>query len=106
MSKKFKSQASSARAATTFGASSLGFGSQSSTFQTKASPLSYVTEIPDLSNISDPSIVVALKNLAKKDSVTKAKALEELQEITASNAETGPETAVLEAWVGFFQATC
>jgi E3 ubiquitin-protein ligase listerin len=106
MSKKFKSQASSARAASsTSGTSSSGFGSQPSTFQTKASPLSYVTEIPDLSNISDPSIVVALKNLAKKDSVTKAKALEDLQEITASNAETGPETAVLEAWVGFFQTT-
>jgi E3 ubiquitin-protein ligase listerin len=100
MSKKFKSQASSARAASsTSGTSSSGFGSQPSTFQTKASPLSYVTEIPDL------SIVVALKNLAKKDSVTKAKALEDLQEITASNAETGPETAVLEAWVGFFQTT-
>jgi E3 ubiquitin-protein ligase listerin len=100
MSKKFKSQASSARAASsTFGSAFFGFGSQ-------PSPLSYVTEIPDLSTISDPTIVVALKNLAKKDSITKAKALEDLQEITASNAETGPETAVLEAWVGLLRTTC
>jgi E3 ubiquitin-protein ligase listerin len=104
MSKKFKAQASSARAASSTFAS--GFFGQPSTFQTQASPLSYVTEIPDLSTISDPTIVVALKNLAKKDSVTKAKALEDLQEITASNAETGPETAVLEAWVGFLRTTC
>jgi E3 ubiquitin-protein ligase listerin len=107
MSKKFKSQASSARAASsTFGAPSLGFGTQPSAFQTNTSPLSYVTELPDLSAISDPRIVVAFKNLTKKDSVTKAKALEDLQESTSSNAETGPETAVLEAWVGVFHKTC
>lgn len=106
MSKKFKSQASSARAASsTFGGSSLGFGNPASAFQTSASPLSYVTEVPDLSAISDPSIVVAFKNLTKKDSVTKAKALEDLQEITSSDAETGPEAAVLEAWVGVFHKT-
>jgi E3 ubiquitin-protein ligase listerin len=107
MSKKFKSQASSARAASsTYGGPSLGFGSQPSTFQTKASPLSYVTEVPDLSGISDSRVVVALKNLTKKDSVTKAKALEELQEIISLNGETGPETAVVEAWVGVLHKAC
>lgn len=106
MSKKFKSQASSARAASTvFGGPSLGFGSQPSPFQTKASPLSYVTEVPDLSGISDPSIVVAFKNLTKKDSVTKGKALEDLQESASSNLETGTEATVLEAWVGVFCKT-
>lgn len=103
MSKKFRSQASSARAASsTFGGSSLGFGSPPSAFQTTASPLSYVTELPDLSGISDPSIRVAFKNLTKKDSVTKAKALEDLQEKISLTAETGPPAAVLEAWVGVF----
>ncbi|ERF74531.1 hypothetical protein EPUS_08942 [Endocarpon pusillum Z07020] len=106
MNKKFKSQASSARAASsTFGGSSLGFGNPASAFQTNASPLSYVTEVPDLSAISDPSIVVAFKNLTKKDSVTKVKALEDLQEVTSSNAETGPEPAVLEAWINIYPRT-
>lgn len=107
MSKKFKSQASSARAASsTFGAPPLGFGSQPSAFQTKASPLSYVTEVPNLSAISDTSIVVAFKNLTKKDSVTKAKALEDLLENLSSDGATGPESAVLDAWVGVFHKTC
>lgn len=106
MSKKFKLQASSARAASsTFGGSSVAFGNSASALQTSASPLSYVTEVPDLSAISDPSIIVALKNLTKKDSVTKGKALEDLQEITSSNAELGPEPALLEAWVGVFRKT-
>lgn len=107
MSKKFKSQASSARAASSaFGGLSLGLGNQSSAFQTNASPLSYVTEPPDLSAISDPGIVVAFRNLTKRDSVTKGKALEDLQETISSNAEAGLENAVLEAWVGVFHKTC
>lgn len=101
MSRKFRSQASSARAASsTFGAASQAFGSQQAAFQTTSSPLSYVTELPDFSAVSDPSITVAFKNLTKKDSVTKTKALEDLRDIIQSNAEAGSETAVLEAWVG------
>ena len=106
MSKKFRSQASSARAASTpFGGTLTGFGNQSSAFQTTPLLLSYVTEVPDLSAISDPRVVVSFKNLTKKDSVTKAKALEDLQEYLSSQLETGPETAILEAWVGVFQKT-
>lgn len=86
MSKKFRSQASSARAASTFA----GFG----TFQTAASPLSYVAEQPDLSLISEPNVVVSLKNLSKKDSTTKAKALDELLDSIKENADI----AVLTAW--------
>ncbi|KAL8807885.1 MAG: hypothetical protein Q9200_004485 [Gallowayella weberi] len=106
MSKKhFKYQASSSRAASgafaasdgpfgTFAGSSGGFGSVSS------SPLSYVYEPPDLSNISEPNLVVAFKNLQKKDSITKAKALEDLQSHVSSPSTTnGVEDAVLEAWV-------
>jgi hypothetical protein len=97
-SKKFKSQASSARAASsTFGSSTFG---GPAAFQTAASPLSYVTELPDLNAISEPKVVVAYKNLSKKDSVTKAKALEELQDCVSQVGESGVENAVLEAWVG------
>lgn len=86
MSKKFKSQASSARAASGLG----GFG----TFGTAVSPLSYIAEQPDLSQISEPNVVVAFKNLSKKDSVTKAKALDELLE----SLKDGGDIAVLTAW--------
>lgn len=105
MSKKFRSQASSARAASsTFGNPAGGFGGigAQSTFATSSSSLSYVAELPDLSQISDPQIVVAFKNLFKKDSVTKAKAIEDLQEQLASVQiqDNGVEEGVLEAWVG------
>jgi hypothetical protein len=100
-SKKFKSQASSARAASsTFGSSSFGGFGGTAAFQTTTSPLSYVTELPDLNAISEPKVVVAYKNLSKKDSVTKAKALEELQDYLSQIGESGFENAVLEAWVG------
>lgn len=91
MSKKFRSQASSARAATTL-TGSFGTGAL---FQTSASPLSYVTEQPDLSQIDEPNVVVAFKNLGKKDSTTKAKALEELQESCQGEVGQG----LLQAWV-------
>lgn len=93
MSKKFKSQASSARAASTFS----GFG----TFQTAASPLSYITEQPDLSGITQPNVVVSLKNLGKKDSTTKAKALDELLDSIKDNTDI----AVLTAWSDLYPRT-
>ena len=99
MSKRqIKAQASSSRAAS--GAFGLGFGSTSiSTFGATSSPLSYVTEPPDLSSISDPNVVVAFKNLSKKDSTTKSKALEDIQTYVSSLSGQ-VEEAVLEAWVG------
>ena len=100
-SKKFKSQASSARAASsTFGTASFGGFGNPAAFQTTASPLSYVTELPDLTAIPEPGVIVAYKNLSKKDSVTKAKALEELQDYLSQDADSGAENAILEAWVG------
>lgn len=100
MSKKFKSQASSARAASSaFGTTSFAFGSTSST-----SSLSYIAEQPDLSTISDPNVIVSLRNLSKKDSTTKSKALEELQEhvkVTGSQIED----AVISAWVDLYPRT-
>ena len=94
MSKKqFKSQASSGRIGSAFGGlGGGGFGS------TQSSILSYVQEPPDLSAISDPNVVVAIKNLTKKDGTTKVKALEELQaHLSSSNFEI--EDGLLEAWV-------
>ena len=94
MSKKpFKSQASSGRTGNALGGfGAAGFGSGQS------SALSYVQEPPDLSAISDPHVVVAIKNLSKKDGTTKAKALEELHtHVSASSTEI--EDGLLEAWV-------
>jgi [phosphatase 2A protein]-leucine-carboxy methyltransferase len=103
MSKRFKSQASSSRAAsTTFGNSAFGgFTSASSQQQNAASSLSYISEPPDLSQISDPQVVVAFKNLLKKDSTTKSKALEDLQTLLNSGHSEARalEDGLLEAWV-------
>jgi len=102
MSKKFKSQASSARAASAaFGSNPFGSGTIAN-FQTASSPLSYIAELPDLSGISKPKLVVTFKNLGKRDSTTKEKALEELQEYLAapSSSEAGIEIGLLDAWVG------
>lgn len=95
MSKRqFKSQASSSRAASglTFG----GFALASS-----GSALSYLTEPPNLASISDANVVVAFKNLSKKDAITKAKALEDVRNYVQAHPHTqdgGTEEAVLEAW--------
>ena len=104
MSKKqFKLQASSRATAGASGASTFG-RSLKNTFGSTVSPLSYITEPPDLSSISDPGIVVAFKNLSKKDSTTKAKALEDLQTYVTLCGVNGRtiEDGVLEAWVGLF----
>ncbi|KAI7233960.1 hypothetical protein KC330_g5103 [Hortaea werneckii] len=95
MSKKqFKSQASSGRVGAGFGAFGSGFGSAQS------SSLSYIQEPLDFSGISDANVVVAFKNLSKKDSTTKAKALEDIQSHVASDVEV--EEGLLEAWVKLY----
>ncbi|TLD35213.1 RING zinc finger protein-like protein [Venturia nashicola] len=104
MSKRqFKAQASSSRAA--FGSTTLAFGSPaSSTFATSSSSLSYLNELPALSSISDAHTVVAFKNLSKRDSTTKAKALEDLQ-TQLSSSEQEIEDGVLEAWINIYPRT-
>ena len=98
MSKRqFKSQASSSRAVFGNVAGFGGFGSGAT-----RSTLSYLTEPPNLSSISDPNVVVAFKNLLKKDSTTKAKGLEDLRlHVLSSPHEKGGgvEQSILEAWV-------
>ena len=115
MSKKqFKSQASSSRAVSgafgtpdaAFGGST--FGAPSAFGAVSSSPLSYVYEPPDLTGISEPNVIVAFKNVQKKDSTTKAKALEDLQSYVLSlGAEKGGvEDAILEAWVRLYGGAC
>lgn len=101
MSKRqFKSQASSSRVIPgAFGPSSSGgFGSSAPGFGA-TSPLSWITETPDLSQIQDPNVVVSFKGLSKKSDETRAKSLEDLQGFVRNAGEV--EEAVLEAWVGF-----
>ncbi|KAL8999416.1 MAG: hypothetical protein Q9169_001730 [Polycauliona sp. 2 TL-2023] len=111
MSKKqFKYQASSSRAVSgPFTAADGAFGSapKGGAFgAVSSSPLSYVYEPPDLTSISEPNTVVAFKNLQKKDSITKAKALEDLlRYFSSGETNEGVEDAVLEAWIKVYPRT-
>jgi hypothetical protein len=96
MSKKGAKSASSARAASTFGSTAFG-SSSAAAFGVAYSQLSYVSEPPDLSAISDPNVVVYFRNLSKRDSTTKAKALEDIQAYVSSQGSA--EEGLLEAWV-------
>jgi hypothetical protein len=94
--KRAAKSASSARAASTFGSSAFG-SSPAAAFGVASSQLSYVSEPPDLSAISDPNVVVYFRNLSKRDSTTKAKALEDIQAYISK--ESTVEEGLLEAWV-------
>ena len=100
----FKAQASSSKAV--FGGGD-GFGVATSFGAVNSSILSYAYEPPDLSAITDPAIVVAFKNLQKKDSTTKSKALEELEAfvLSAQDGSNGVEDAVLETWSSLYPRT-
>lgn len=66
------------------------------------SGLAYLTERPDLADIADANAVVLFKNLFKKDSVTKARALEDLVAYAQAHPNEdggGVEEAILDAWV-------
>ncbi|KZF25198.1 hypothetical protein L228DRAFT_63765 [Xylona heveae TC161] len=109
MSKRqFKVQASSNRATSgAFGPpGSFGAGFRSSSvFGSSSSTLSYISEPPDLSDVSEPNVVVAFKNLNKKDSTTKAKALDELLSHVITKEAGGVEEAVLVAWINLYPRT-
>ena len=102
MSKKFKSQASSSRAAAgAFGSSFGGFSNSFASQGREPSSLTYVAEPPDLSRISEPQLTIAFKNFLKKDEVTRSKALEDLKDyVTTIESRGGTlEDGFLEAWV-------
>jgi hypothetical protein len=101
MSKKFKSQASSSRAAASAFGSFGGFSSAFGSNGREPSALTYIAEPPDLSRISDQHLVIAFKNLSKKDDITRTKALEELKEHIASVEKNRGtlDGCFLQAWV-------
>ncbi|GKU05040.1 e3 ubiquitin-protein ligase listerin [Fusarium langsethiae] len=80
-----------------------GFGSAAS-----GTSLSYLAEPPSFSAISDPNVVVSLKNVLKKDSTTKAKALEELLAHVQAHPfekDGGVEEGILDVWVQIYPRT-
>ncbi|KAI2831340.1 hypothetical protein CBS147321_2674 [Aspergillus niger] len=104
MSKKFKSQASSSRAAAgTFG----GFGGFSGAFSSQGkepSSLTYVAEPPDLSRISEAQLAIAFKNFLKKDEVTRTRALDDLRDhVLSVESRSGTlDDGFLEAWIKIY----
>ena len=104
MSKRqYKAQASSDRAVSANVIPVFGGANSSITnsFGKASSPLSYLAEQPNLTALSDPNIVVIFKNLSKKDSITKARGLSDLQSHLSGDekGEVPMEDALLDAWV-------
>ncbi|KAI9152149.1 E3 ubiquitin-protein ligase listerin [Paramyrothecium foliicola] len=82
-----------------------GFGFGGSGAGSGASSLSYLAEPPSFSAVSDPNVVVSLKNLLKKDSTTKAKALEDLLAYVQAHPfdkDGGVEEPVLDVWIQLY----
>ncbi|EEU41435.1 uncharacterized protein NECHADRAFT_46064 [Fusarium vanettenii 77-13-4] len=80
-----------------------GFGAADS-----GTSLSYLAEPPSFTAVSDPNVVVSLKNILKKDSTTKAKALEDLLAYVQAHPfdkDGGVEEAILEVWVQLYPRT-
>ncbi|KAL7627782.1 hypothetical protein AAE478_001977 [Parahypoxylon ruwenzoriense] len=99
--KPVKSRATSSKTFTSFGSSAFGAFSTAS----RSTNLSYLAEPPDFSSISNANVVVSLKNLQKKDAITKAKALEDLVGYVQDHPherDGGAEEPVLEAWVQLY----
>ncbi|OAA58694.1 Zinc finger, RING/FYVE/PHD-type [Cordyceps fumosorosea ARSEF 2679] len=77
-----------------------GFGGQGS-----GSSLSYLAEPPSFAAIADPNIVVSLKNVLKKDSTTKTKALDDLLAYVQAqphDKDGGVEDAILDIWTQLY----
>ncbi|KAL4895806.1 hypothetical protein BDV59DRAFT_173180 [Aspergillus ambiguus] len=104
MSKKFKSQASSSRAAAGAFGSFGGFSSSFSTAGKEPSSLTYVTEPPDLSRLSEPQLAITFKNFLKKDEVTRTKALDDLRSyVSTVESHSGTlDDGFLEAWIKIY----
>ncbi|KAJ5901838.1 hypothetical protein N7495_002366 [Penicillium taxi] len=103
MSKKFKSQASSSRAAAGGFGSFGGFSGFNSSGR-QPSSLNYISEPLDLSRISEQQLVIAFKNSLKKDETTRTKALEELKEYVLSvEVRKGTlDESFVEAWMKIY----
>lgn len=93
-----KVQASSSRIV----AGNYSFGSAAGSFAS-VSPLSYLAEFPDTSKVSNPTTVVTFKNLFKKDSTTKTRALEDLNLTISESSEI--EDAIIDVWAAIYPRT-
>ncbi|KAL2855908.1 hypothetical protein BJY01DRAFT_196425 [Aspergillus pseudoustus] len=104
MSKKFKSQASSSRAAGSAFGGFGGFSSLGASQGRELSSLTYVAEPPDLSRISEPQLAIAFKNFSKKDEVTRTKALDDIRSYVSDVEKNGGtlDDGFLEAWVRIY----
>ncbi|KAG2014555.1 hypothetical protein GB937_006516 [Aspergillus fischeri] len=104
MSKKFKSQASSSRAAASTYGSFGGFSSSFSSAGRAPSSLTYVTAPPDLSRIADAKLAISFKNFLKKDEVTRIKALEEIKDyvLTVESRGATLDDGFLDAWIKIY----
>jgi hypothetical protein len=77
-------------------------GSAFGAFSTSVGCLSYIAEPPNFSAVSDANVVVSLKNLLKKDSTTKTRALEDLVKYALAHpfeSNGGVEEPILDVWV-------
>ncbi|KAB8237331.1 ubiquitin-protein ligase RKR1 [Aspergillus alliaceus] len=104
MSKKFKSQASSSRAAASTFGSFGGFSSAFSGHGREPSSLTYVAEPPDLSRIFEAQLTIAFKNFLKKDEVTRSKGLDDLRDyVSTVEIRSGTlDDGFLEAWIKIY----
>lgn len=94
---KHKSQAQASKAGS-FGA----FGtSEHNAFGRASSSISYLAEQPDFTTFSNPNVIVSFKNLAKRDSTTRTKAVEEIQSHVSKlrDEDLELEDSLMEAWV-------
>lgn len=69
------------------------------------SSLSYLAEPPSFAAVTDPNVVVSLKNLLKKDPTTKSKALDELVAFAQAHPfeqDGGVDEAILAVWVQLY----
>ncbi|GAQ10558.1 hypothetical protein ALT_7879 [Aspergillus lentulus] len=104
MSKKFKSQASSSRAAASTYGSFGGFSSSFASAGRAPSSLTYVTAPPDLSRIADAKLAISFKNFLKKDEVTRIKALDEIKDYVSTVESRGAtlDDGFLDAWIKIY----
>ncbi|KJK82300.1 hypothetical protein H634G_02494 [Metarhizium anisopliae BRIP 53293] len=85
------------------GGGGFGFGGPVS-----GTSLSYLAEPPSFAAVSDPNVIVSLKNVLKKDSITKAKGLEDLVQHAQSHPfeqDGGVEEALLDIWTQIYART-
>ncbi|KXJ86177.1 hypothetical protein Micbo1qcDRAFT_153373 [Microdochium bolleyi] len=80
------------------GRAGAGFGGFSTS---SASNLSYLSEFSDYASISDPNVIIAFKNIQKRDTATRQRGVEDLLAYALAHPhdkDGGVEDAVLEAW--------